>query len=293
MLESKSLSHLGLVRECNEDSFICDEELGLWVVADGVGGNSHGEIASQLAVQTVERAVRQGNDLSQALVKANEVVIRASEDQADLAGMATTAIACHFRGHQFELAWVGDSRAYLLDAEGICQLSSDHNRANELFEMGEIGQDDIMCHPGQHELTQAIGQMTLDKIPKSLGELHEGDILLLCTDGLTGLVDDDDIYRTIFLAPSLEYASQSLLKQVLDKGASDNVTFSLIRFCEEESAIKASDFSTSKQAVNANNTIESNYRKPFDKKAYLKHCNKRPLLLGLIILSIAFLLLFL
>jgi len=292
MLESKSITHQGLVRERNEDSLVNNESLGLWVIADGVGGNAHGDVASQLVVQTIERSVRQGADLGTALIKSNEVITSAVQRQPELVGMATTAVACHFHGHQFELAWVGDSRAYLIDSNGIYQLTRDHNRANQLLETGEIEADEFRDHPGQHELTQALGQMSLERIPKNLGELHEGDFLLLCTDGLTGVMTDEAIYKVVQESKTIDAAADVLLSEVLDGGAPDNVTFSLIQFCEETNKIKASDFKNVPQFTNNKLTIANNYRRPFDQNAYIKHCKKRPMLLALIIFSICFLLFF-
>jgi PPM family protein phosphatase len=275
MLESKSIKHQGIVRERNEDSYINNESLGLWVVADGVGGNGHGDVASQIATQAVERKVRQGSELSQAILDANTAIIEAVKEQESLAGMATTLVACRFDAyHQFQLAWVGDSRAYLIDRSGISQISSDHNVANTLFEEGAITGDEVQAHPGQHELTQALGLLSLDKVPMSLGELHDEDYLLLCTDGLSGVLSDQEIYRIITQSQSIDLACERLLQDVLERGAPDNVTFTLIQYRESTPEIKASDFQ------------EPSYRLPFDPKPYLSHISSRPMLLLLILLSI-------
>jgi len=281
MLESKSISHQGLVRERNEDCYINNENLGLWVVADGVGGNGHGDVASQLATQSLERKVRQGSELSQGITEADAAIVDAVSNDASFAGMATTIVACRFDAyHQFQLAWVGDSRAYLLDQSGISQLTSDHNQANKLFGLGLINAEDVRTHPGQHELTQALGLMTLDKVPMSLGELHDKDYLLLCTDGLTGVVSDQEIYQIVMGSESIGKACEVLLARTLEEGAPDNVTFSLIQYQESAPKIKASDFQ------------ESSYRLPFDQKPYLKHLSSRPMLLSLIFISMIVLFLF-
>ena len=281
MLESESISHQGLVRERNEDSYIFNENLGLWVVADGVGGNSHGDVASQLATQTIERKVRQGLGLSQALQAANAAITEAIENDEGLAGMATTAVACQFDGHhQFQLSWVGDSRAYLINQLGISQITADHNYANELFEQGLIQEHEVQSHSGQHELTQALGLLNLDKAPISLGELHDKDFLLLCTDGLTGVVSDQEIYQIVMNSASLNAACESLIIRVLEEGAPDNVTLSLIQYNEDTPEIKASDFQN------------SSYRLPFDQRPYLRHLRSRPALLLLIFMSMIVLFLF-
>lgn len=281
MLESKSIKHQGIVRERNEDSYLNNESLGLWVVADGVGGNGHGDVASQIATQAIERKVRQGSELSQAILDANAAIVDAVKEQESLAGMATTVVACRFDAyHQFQLAWVGDSRAYLLDRSGISQLSSDHNVANSLFKEGVISGEEVHAHPGQHELTQALGLLSLDKVPMSLGELHDGDYLLLCTDGLSGVLSDQQIYRVVTESRSIDMACDRLLELVLERGAPDNVTFTLIQYRKSAPEIKASDFQ------------ESTYRLPFDSKPYLSHVSSRPLLLLLILMSIIILFFF-
>jgi len=295
MLISKSVCHQGLVRERNEDSLVNNDSLGLWVVADGVGGNVHGDVASQLVVQTIERRVRQGSELTSAIEDANDAIVSAVSAQDELTGMASTVVACRFDGHQFELSWVGDSRAYLLDASGICQLTSDHNMANKLYQQGEINESELRDHVGQHELTQAVGLMSLERVPKSLGELHDEDYLLLCTDGLSGLLTDQQIYQIISESNSLDAAGEQLLAQVLSAGASDNVTFSLIQFQEDERPIRASDFKARPQLQKTTMSkpkFVSTYRHPFDKKAYLRHLKSRPMLLGLILFSIIFLIFF-
>jgi len=281
MLESESISHQGLVRERNEDSYINNESLGLWVVADGVGGNGHGDVASQLATQSLERKIRQGSELSQAIIEADAAIVDAVSHDENLYGMATTIVACRFDAyHQFQLAWVGDSRAYLLDQSGISQITSDHNQANKLYNLGVISEDEVQAHPGQHELTQALGLMMLDKIPMSLGELHDKDYLLLCTDGLTGVVSDQEIYQIVMGAESVSKACETLLARSLEEGAPDNVTFSLIQYQESAPEIKASDFQ------------KSSYRLPFDQKPYLKHLSSRPILLLLVFVSMIILFLF-
>lgn len=295
MLLSTSVCHLGLVRQRNEDSVIGNEDLGLWVVADGVGGNAHGDIASQLVVQTIERRIRQGKTLHDAVVDAHNAIISAIEGQPDLEGMATTVVASLFHGHQFELSWVGDSRAYLIDQEGISQLSSDHNYANELFQQGMISEDELQSHPGQHELTQAMGQLSLPKIPKVLGELHEGDILLLCTDGLSGPVSEDEIYRIVAANESIKKAGDALLEKALDEGAPDNIAFSLVRFQEDVKPIEKADFSAKsngKKTSYVRAKLEGSLRHPFDKRAYAKHLKGRKMMLALILMAIVFLVFF-
>lgn len=277
MLESKTISHRGCVRELNEDSYVEDLAHGVWIVADGVGGNGNGEVASQMAVQAVDRCLRQGSTLVEAVKHANQVLVDAAEENTELGGMATTIIACRFEAGHYELSWVGDSRAYLINAEGMMQLSSDHNLANALYEQGEISSAQRESHKGQHELTQALGQLSLEKIPHNLGELHDGDCLLLCSDGLSGVLPEQDICRTVQSGIALDDMADQLLTHVIEAGAPDNVTFSLIRYYQDETPISKADFG------------ESSHRRPFDRRPYEENCRRRPILLLLILISLIYL----
>tara|TARA_R110002073_G_scaffold25430_3_gene84393 strand:+ start:8126 stop:8977 length:852 start_codon:yes stop_codon:yes gene_type:complete len=235
MLISKTICHQGLVREQNEDSYISNIDASLWLVADGVGGNVGGDIASQLAVQTADRHLRQGEGLIDSIAYANDAILSAVSKQPELQGMATTIVAAQFKGRYFELSWVGDSRAYLIDSNAmiIRQLSSDHNLANELFMRGDISQEELADHPGQHELTQALGQLSLANIPDYQEELGSDSILLMCSDGLSGVLTDKEVLATCCRFASLDKIADSLLSQVLQGGAPDNVTFTLIAWKEE------------------------------------------------------------
>ncbi len=270
---------------------LCNDELGLWVVADGVGGNAHGDVASQLVVQTIERRVRQGSSLVEALEQANDALVGVQKSQDGMSSMATTVVACLFHENHFELTWIGDSRAYLLDQTGIQQLSSDHNLANELFNQGSISEDELRSHSGQHELTQALGQMSLSDIPLSLGELQEGDTLLLCSDGLSGPVNDEDIHRIVMSAPDIQTAAKSLLDNVLAAGAPDNVSIVLVERGVASKTMKASDFKQTR-ARRIREKFEGSFRFPVNKAAYKKHLAGRPILLALMLLAIVFLIVF-
>ena len=228
MLKSKTVCHQGLVREQNEDNYVSNLNESFWVVADGVGGNAGGSIASQLAVQSVERHLRQTRNLVDAIVYANDAISTMATKQPELYGMATTIMVAQFNDSDFELSWVGDSRAYIIDDNSIRQLSSDHNFANELFLQGDISEKEVATHAGQHELTQALGQLSLPDIPVIQGTLNEGSSLLLCTDGLSGVLTDSEILNVFDSYASLEEISSTLLTKVLAAGAPDNITFTIV-----------------------------------------------------------------
>jgi serine/threonine protein phosphatase PrpC len=234
MLISKTICHQGLVRDQNEDSFLSNDAENFWLVADGVGGNAGGEIASQIAVQAIDRKLRQGSSLATAIEEANQAILCVVSQQPDLKGMATTIVAAKFIDNQFELAWVGDSRAYIVDLQGVHLLSSDHNVANELYLKGELTKQEAQAHPGQHELTQALGQLSLSDIPVKAGKLSGGSIMLLCSDGLSGVLSEELILKAFREESSLEKISNELLQLVLKAGAPDNVTISLIKYQESD-----------------------------------------------------------
>lgn len=270
------MSHRGAVREINEDHYVEDLSSGLWIVADGVGGNGNGQVASRLAVETIESGIKQNKPLLDSISRADDAILNAVENNSELQGMATTVVVCRFDAGHFELSWVGDSRAYLINSDGMMRLSTDHNRAAELQDAGVIDEAEVAQHPGQHELTQALGQMTLESLPRYLGELHDGDTLLLCTDGLSGPLSDQELYDFIQQDQALAEIGDRLLDSVLERGAPDNLTFSLIRFKEDVAETRKRDFRPA-----------NSYRLPFDRRPYEENCSKRPYILVLILLVIA------
>ncbi len=254
MLISNTICHQGLVREQNEDSFISNDDEGVWLVADGVGGNVGGELASQLSVQMVDRKLRQGSTLTAAIEDANQAILSAVSKQPELTGMATTLVAVKFIKNEFQLAWGGDSRAYIISPERIQLISADHNVANELYLKGEITKQEAKTHSGQHELTQALGQLSLSDIPMKVGKLNNDSIMLLCSDGLSGVLSDELIFKAIRKKGSLEQISMELLQLVIDAGAPDNVTLSLIKYQNDDSHLSEKENKTvplrSSKAIN-------------------------------------------
>ncbi|MEZ0472571.1 PP2C family protein-serine/threonine phosphatase [Luteimonas salinilitoris] len=232
MIEFGHLTHVGLRRELNEDTYYGDAELGLWLVADGMGGHEYGEVASALARETVVRETRQGTPLVQAIRIADEEIIRASRQRHDSLPMGTTVVAARVTGNRFEVAWVGDSRVYLWHAGKLVQLSQDHSYVQELISQGTISVDQARHHPHRNVVTQALGVTD----PQSLnvetmtGEWLPGMQLLLCSDGLTEEVDDAGIARVLAHGEcSAQECVDGLVAAALDGGGSDNVTVVLVR----------------------------------------------------------------
>ena len=231
MIEFGHLSHVGLRRELNEDTYYGDAELGLWLVADGMGGHEFGEVASALARDAVVREVRAGRPLAEAIRRADEDIIKHSRQRAESLPMGTTMVALRIVDHRFELAWVGDSRAYLWNGQ-LRQLSSDHSYVQELIDQGAITAEQARAHPHRNVVTQALGVTDTQalKVETLSGELRPGQQLLLCSDGLTEEVDDAGIAALIAKTElSAQECVDHLVSAALDGGGSDNVTVLLLR----------------------------------------------------------------
>ena len=232
MIEFGHLTHVGLRRELNEDTYYGDSELGLWLVADGMGGHEYGEVASALAREAIVREIRQGTPLAQAMRIADEEIIRASKKRNDALPMGTTVVAVRVNGPRFEVAWVGDSRVYLWRDGKLAQLSQDHSYVQELISQGAISVEQARSHPHRNVVTQALGVTD----PQNLNvetmsdELRSGMQLLLCSDGLTEEVDDSGISQVLAHTEcSAQECVDGLVAAALDGGGSDNVTVVLVR----------------------------------------------------------------
>ena len=232
MIEFGHLSHVGLRRELNEDTYYGDSELGLWLVADGMGGHEYGEVASALAREAIVREIRGGAPLADAIRIADEEIIRCSKRRGDSLPMGTTVVAARVNGSRFEVAWVGDSRVYLWRDGALTQISQDHSYVQELIAQGAITADQARSHPHRNVVTQALGvtdpqQLNVETLT---GELRPGMQLLLCSDGLTEEVDDRNIAKVLAHQEcSAQECVDGLVAAALDGGGSDNVTVVLVR----------------------------------------------------------------
>ena len=232
MIEFGHSTHVGLRREHNEDTYYADSDLGLWLVADGMGGHENGEVASALARDTMVREIKAGELLARAIQLADEEIIKHSNRRPQALPMGTTIAAVRVQGNEFEVAWVGDSRVYGVRDGEFKQLSQDHSYVRELVEQGAISAEQARTHPHRNVVTQALGVTD----PQSLrvetlkGALVPGSQLLLCSDGLTEEVDDADIARVLSRNDlSTQECVDHLILAALDGGGSDNVTVILLR----------------------------------------------------------------
>ena len=231
-----SASDVGRVREGNEDSFYAGSTV--FAVADGMGGHQAGEVASRTALEPIAEldgqmfASQQDADesLVEAITEANAAVVAEGDADPELAGMGTTLTAAILRDGRVHLAHVGDSRAYLLrDGESITQLTTDHTLVEQLVRDGRLSRDEAANHPQRSVVTRAIGverQVQVDSLPPIV--LQPGDQILLCSDGLTGPVDDAEIARLLERSDG-DAAVQALIDAANDAGGPDNITVVLLR----------------------------------------------------------------
>jgi len=244
-IEAASLTDVGRQRSNNEDSYLywepdSDEDFlrkgRLALVADGMGGYEGGQEASRLAVETV-RAIYDnafGGDpqgtLSAAFQAAHQNIQRYAQDHPQFYGMGTTCTALSIVERQLHFAHVGDSRLYLIRAESISRLTRDHSYVGRLVESGIVRSEDAESHPQRHILTAALGsgRDITPHIPEHPVPLEEGDILLLCSDGLWGVVADTDLARVAQTNPPAE-ACQKLVDLALERGGPDNITVLVLR----------------------------------------------------------------
>jgi len=238
MLEAYALSDVGRVRTNNEDCALILPEIGLYLLADGMGGARAGEMASRLAIDTVAEVVREAwqrdpQVLLGAVEEANRRVLDASSKDPQLEGMGTTLVAVLEAGDELAIASVGDSRAYLLDDDGFRTITEDQTWVHEVGRPLGLDEESLRNHPMRHVLTMAIGVGGALSIHYYVIRLHPSALLLLCSDGLHGVVEPAAIEHILRDdSPGheqLEYKCQCLIEAAKDAGGPDNVTCVLLR----------------------------------------------------------------
>lgn len=236
MLEAFALSDKGCVRANNEDYCLIEPSLGLYVLADGMGGAKAGECASKMAVETVaERVQTAGRRDSQALLsaveEANRRVLEAAQSDSTLEGMGTTLVAALGTDEEMSIASVGDSRAYLLDDEGFRVITDDQTWVNEVGRPLGLDEESLKNHPMRHVLTMAIGASAPLTVNYYSVPMKRGAMLLMCSDGLHGVVEKPDIEQILRRGngDSLEDRCRELIRAAKEAGGPDNVTALLVR----------------------------------------------------------------
>lgn len=230
----QSYSHIGEVRDKNEDSILADPALNLAVVADGIGGHEAGEVASAIAVSLLSEQIRENSGafstdiLKEAFFQANHAIYTLAKEDDSKHNMGTTMTAAWFNNEQILLVHVGDTRAYLISGDTITQLTDDHSVAGELVKKGNITPEQAGSHPQRNVLTRSLGTDTLVKVDEITQSWKNGDYLLLCSDGLYDLVTDQEILETMLNGGGSASACQELIKKALFKGGFDNISVIIV-----------------------------------------------------------------
>ena len=244
-IETASLTDVGLQRENNEDSLLywepdTDQEFRrkgrLAIVADGMGGYEGGQEASRIAVESVRHLYDRDfagdpqTALLHAFLAAHATIQRYAFEHPEFYGMGTTCTALAIVDRQLYFAHVGDSRLYLVRGESISKLTRDHSYVGRLVENGIVRSEDAESHPQRHILTAALGSGNeiLPQVSEQPVTLEEDDVLILCSDGLWGVVGDQDLARAARTRP-LADACMKLVRMALERGGPDNVTVQLLR----------------------------------------------------------------
>ena len=243
-LTVSAATDIGLVREGNEDSFLVDQDLGLFIVADGMGGHRAGEKASSMSVEIVrqcltakhgsifEQGETQGEPsedspavtaLRQAMQEANSGVYRASADHPEYQGMGTTVTSVLIMGNQAFIGHVGDSRAYLLRQDQLYQVTMDHSLVAEQVRLGLMTEAQARVSQYRNIITRSVGVDSEVEVDLYYVALEQGDLLLLCSDGLNGMVTDEEI-ADVLRAHYTEQCPKMLIELACAHGGEDNIT---------------------------------------------------------------------
>jgi len=240
VLRAGAATDVGRVREINEDRYLQRDDLGLFAVADGVGGHQAGEIASQTSVETIETSFVEPTTegLVTAIQQANDAVWHLAQSAAEKRGMGTTLTAVALVNEDGEehlaVANVGDSRVYLFQQGELSQLTEDHSLVEELVREGQITREEARVHPQRSIITRALGMdpnVTVDQLQLIP---YEGDRLLLCSDGLTNEVTDESIESTLRRIGDPQEAAQELVRQARANGGNDNITVVVVDVVDDD-----------------------------------------------------------
>ncbi|NJM82349.1 MAG: serine/threonine-protein phosphatase [Tabrizicola sp.] len=238
--EGAALTHRGCVRDRNEDSIITDPTGKLWAVADGMGGYGYGDVASDIVMDCLSRISDDAEPITALVTEldhANQTV-RARARELSVAQMGSTVVAMILSQGRAHIAWVGDSRAYLFRRGNLRLLTRDHSLVQDMVDQGSLSPEDAERHPEANIVTRAIGgDETLE--PDSMTvPVFRGDRLMLCSDGLTRAVYEQEIADALAVAPDPAAACTALMRKALDAGAPDNVSIIVIAMEEASGATR-------------------------------------------------------
>lgn len=235
-------SDIGRIRQVNEDSSLTgsiNDQLAFAIVADGMGGHQAGDVASQVAVEAFQRILQQHAEISNwtvedakrlmriAIRQANEEIFRLSKHMTQYHNMGTTIVAALFIQTLVVIGHVGDSRAYRINEEQLEQLTEDHSLVNALVQSGQLTAEEAEHHPRKNVLTRAIGTDDDVEIDVRVLEWEKKDLLLLCSDGLSNRVSEEQMHQIVASSLSLQQRADQLIEVALQAGGEDNITLVL------------------------------------------------------------------
>ena len=231
-MQAVSFSHIGKVRKNNEDAVLCHLETGLFAVADGIGGQDNGEIASAAAIYAVEKLSKKTDDdipslMREAFYEANDLIHKFGKGKQGN-GMGTTLTAAWIKQDRIFITHIGDSRAYLINKGGISLLSEDHSLVGELLRSGQLTLATARAHPQRNILTRSLGQSAVAELYENTTAFEAGDYLLLCSDGLYNPVSEDELFALTLTSPDIRSALNSMMGKALERGGSDNISAVLV-----------------------------------------------------------------
>jgi protein phosphatase len=243
MLEAVALTDIGRKRKLNQDAvYATREKIGnlpnLFVVADGMGGHNGGEMASQWTIETMREQIAKASSLSptrlleQAIRAANDEIRRKAEENPLLHGMGTTIVAATIEGKSLQVANVGDSRLYLADRKGktIRQLTLDHSLVEEMIRCGNLRREEARNHPNKHIITRAVGAKDSIEVDFFHEEIEPDELILLCSDGLTNMLEDEEIKEILCSSGSKDLGQKAaeLIAAANNRGGRDNIAVVLV-----------------------------------------------------------------
>jgi serine/threonine protein phosphatase PrpC len=253
MLETYGQTDVGRRRKLNEDSILVNAEANLYSVCDGMGGHNAGEVASKMAIETLDSFIRKshrekeitwpygldvnlsfdGNRLKTAIKLANKKVFKAADNREEYTGMGTTLVAAVVSGNVMTVGGAGDSRCYLLRDGKLKQVTRDDSWVSAAWAEGILSEDEIDKHPLRNVITKAIGAKDTIEIDVVEQTLEPGDVVIICSDGLHSMISNDEILKAITpFPPSLQDAAQKLIDAANEAGGKDNVSVVLLRYTE-------------------------------------------------------------
>jgi serine/threonine protein phosphatase PrpC len=232
---------VGVVRSGNEDSYLMADDRGLFVVADGMGGHAAGEVASEMAARLVAETYRPARGMSDdelmaqmvsAIRAANAAIFERTLQEHDKRGMGTTVTVLALLPRRYLIGQVGDSRAYVLRANTLTQVTKDHSYVQEQVDAGRLSPEEARVHPYANVITRCVGSNG-DVVPDLyIGTLEAGDLLLLASDGLTGMMEDEDLQAILQQEGTLEERVDQLIAEANRRGGLDNITVILVQIEE-------------------------------------------------------------